>query len=163
MLRIRDDFIDKFVPTPKAKEYYLIGSLRNERISEIGNTLRASGINIFDSWFAAGPLADDCWRDYEQARGHDFPKALRGYAAQHVFEFDKRHLDRTDGAILCLPAGRSGHLELGYVIGSGKPGYILMEGEPERFDVMYAFTQVHGGGVFYDINELIAAIKQNDK
>ena len=39
-----------------------------------------------------------------------------------------------------LPAGKSGHLELGYFIGSGKRGYILLNGEPERFDVMYKFA-----------------------
>jgi len=31
-------------------------------------------------------------------------------------------------------------MELGYVIGRGKPGFILMPEEPERFDVMYAFS-----------------------
>jgi nucleoside 2-deoxyribosyltransferase len=39
-----------------------------------------------------------------------------------------------------LPAGKSGHLELGYMIGQGKPGYILLDAEHKRWDVMYKFA-----------------------
>ena len=133
---------------------YLIGSLRNPECPKIAARMRQSGLEVFDDWFAAGPNADDCWRDYEQARGHTFSQALAGYAAQNVFRFDQRHLDRCDSAVLVLPAGRSGHLELGYVLGKGKRGYILLEGEPERFDVMYNFAT----GVFNSIDELLEVI-----
>lgn len=115
---------------------YLIGSLRNPRIPEIAKALRIVGHDIWDDWFAAGEFADDAWRDYEKGKGHDFAQALAGEAAQHVLEFDKSHLDLCDSAILVMPAGKSGHLELGYVLGQGKPGYILLDGEPERYDVM---------------------------
>jgi len=47
-----------------------------------------------------------------------YDDALKGYAADHVFEFDKHHLDRCDTAILVLPAGKSGHLTWLYA-GSG--------------------------------------------
>ena len=110
---------------------------------------------MFDDWFAAGPEADDYWRDYEQSRGHSFTQALSGFAAENIFRFDKRHLDRCNAACLVLPAGRSGHLELGYIIGSGKPGYILLEGEPDRFDVMYRFAT----GVFNSLEELIENLR----
>jgi nucleoside 2-deoxyribosyltransferase len=79
---------------------------------------------------------------------------MKGYAAKHVFEFDKHHLDRCTGAILMLPAGKSGHLELGYIIGQGKPGYILLDGEPTRFDQMYQFAK----DVFYNKEELGEAL-----
>lgn len=129
-------------PSSKLSEsLYLIGSLRNPEVPKIANLLRQTGIDVFDDWYAAGPEADDYWRDYEQkVRGHDFKTALRGFPARHVFEFDKHHLDRCDAGLLVLPAGRSGHLELGYIVGSGKPGYILLAGEPDRFDVMYGFA-----------------------
>lgn len=115
---------------------YLIGSLRNPRIPEIAKALRIVGHDIWDDWFAAGEFADDAWRDYEKGRGHDFAGALAGEAAKHVLAFDRTHLDACDAAILVMPAGKSGHLELGYVLGQGKPGYILLDGEPERYDVM---------------------------
>lgn len=112
--------------------YYLIGSLRNPDIREIGNKLRSLGHEIFDDWHAAGPEADDHWKEYEIGKGNDYKAALQGHAAKHVFEFDLYHLNRADGGILVLPAGKSGHLELGYIIGQGKPGYVLFpNGEKE--------------------------------
>ncbi len=95
---------------------------------------------IFDDWFSAGFEADDMWRDYEKGKGHDFQAALQGHAAKHVFQFDKHHLDTCDVAVLVLPAGKSGHLELGYVAGKGKPTAILLDSDPDRFDVMYQFA-----------------------
>jgi nucleoside 2-deoxyribosyltransferase len=135
---------------------YLIGSLRNPEIPKIAAQLRTlTGQEVFDDWYAAGPEADDYWRDYEKEKGHSFREALKGYAARNVFLFDKGHLDRCRAAVLVLPAGKSGHLELGYVLGKGKPGYILLpDADPERFDVMYQFAT----GVYDDVNELAEAL-----
>jgi len=119
---------------------YLIGSLRNPVIPNIGNELRALGFEVFDDWFAGGEIADDAWRDYEKLRGHTYVEALEGYAARHTYEFDKYHLDTSDIAVLVMPAGKSAHLELGYMLGQNKPGYILFDVEPERWDVMYQFA-----------------------
>jgi nucleoside 2-deoxyribosyltransferase len=132
---------------------YLIGSLRNPRVPEVAKYLRSLGNDeVFDDWFAPGPEADDFWRKYSQARGHSYTDALKSYSGTHIFEFDKFHLDRADCGILVLPAGKSGHLELGYLIGQGKSGYILFDGqpEPERWDVMYQFAK----GVFFNVEEM---------
>lgn len=123
------------------KTVYLIGSLRNPRIQEYARLLRSKGFDVFDDWHAAGPEADDKWQEYEQERGRSYSDALAGYHAQHVFEFDRFHLDRADIGVLVLPAGKSGHLELGYLIGRGKPGFVLLDGESGRFDVMYRFAK----------------------
>ena len=119
---------------------YLIGSLRNPEIPIIANRIREAGHEVFDDWFAAGPEADDKWRDYEQARGHDYITALGGYAARHVFEFDRHHLARAESVVLALPAGKSGHLELGWALGQGKRGFVLLDKDPERWDVMLQFA-----------------------
>lgn len=137
---------------------YLIGSLRNPRIPLLANALRSAGFEVFDDWFAAGPEADDKWQEYERGRGHNFIQALNGWHARHVFDFDKTHLDWADAAVLVLPAGKSAHLELGYVIGSGRPGFVYMEDEPERFDVMYRFAK----GVAFDVDGLIGALKREN-
>ncbi len=122
---------------------YVIGSLRNPAVPLLAAQLREAGHEAFDDWYSAGPRADDHWQDYEKSKGHSFSEALQGYAAQHVFHFDRRHLKRADVVVLAMPAGKSGHLEFGYAMGLGKLGYILMDKEPDRFDVMYAFaTQV---------------------
>ena len=135
---------------------YLIGSLRSPKVPEVAQKLRAAGHIVFDDWFAAGPEADDYWQKYEQERGHNYKQGLAGYAAHHVFNFDKHHLDTNDLAVLMLPAGKSGHLELGYMIGTGKPGYILFDDEmPDRWDVMYLFA----AGVFFNIEELLKEIE----
>jgi hypothetical protein len=134
---------------------YLIGSLRNPQVPIIAEQLRAAGHEVFDDWFAAGPEADDKWRDYEQARGRSYSEALSGYAAEHVFDFDRLHLERADVVILMLPAGKSGHLELGWALGRGKRGYILLD-NPERWDIMYKFAS----GVFFSVEDLIGELDQ---
>ncbi len=133
---------------------YLIGSLRNPEVNRIAAAIRELGYEVFDDWTAAGPTADDSWRDYEKQRGHTYPQALQGFAAKHVFAFDKFHLDRANIAVLLMPAGKSGHLELGYFLGTGKPGYVLFDQEPERFDVMYQFAT----GVFLEEQGLLDAL-----
>jgi nucleoside 2-deoxyribosyltransferase len=121
---------------------YLIGSLRNPNIPLLAQRLRKAGlVDVFDDWFSAGPEADDHWQAYEKARGRGLAGALNGHAAWHVFDYDKGHIDSSDAVVLVMPAGKSGHLEFGYAIGKGKRGYILLDGEPERFDVMYRFAE----------------------
>lgn len=134
---------------------YLIGSLRNPAVPAVAEMLRSHDIDVFDDWFAAGPHADDCWRDYEMQRGRTYEQALEGYAAKHVFDFDRRHLERCDGAVLMLPAGKSGHLELGFMAGRGKPTFVLLD-NPERWDVMYQFAT----GVFSDLEALVDGIRR---
>ena len=132
---------------------YLIGSLRNPQVPIIANQLRVAGFEVFDDWFSAGPEADDKWRDYEKARGRSFNEALKGYPARHVFAFDHHHLARASAVALILPAGKSGHLELGWALGQGKPGFILLD-NPERWDVMYQFAT----GVVTSVPALIEAL-----
>lgn len=135
------------------KTIYLIGSLHNERVPQVAMELRDKGFDVFDDWYAAGPEADDYWKKYEQGRGHTYAQALTGYAAVDVFEFDQSNIHRSDIGVLLLPAGRSGHLEFGYMCGQGKPGYILFDGEEpeERWDVMYQYAT----RVVYFVDELI--------
>jgi hypothetical protein len=122
------------------KSLYIIGSLRNVQVSVTAAHMRAFGYDVFDDWFAAGPEADDWWKTYEIARGRTYQEALNGYAANQVFRYDKSHLDRCQAAVLVLPAGKSGHLELGYFIGTGKPGYVMLPEGDDRWDVMYRFA-----------------------
>jgi hypothetical protein len=134
---------------------YLIGSLRNPEVPRIAETLRQTGQEVFDDWYAAGEHADDAWRDYERARGRSYAEALSGLAAEHVFSFDKRHIDRASVGLLVLPAGKSGHLELGYIIGRGNRGYILLD-TPDRWDVMYKFATV----VTTELQEIVDDIRR---
>lgn len=128
----------------KPKKCYLIGSLRNDFIPSLASYLRKElpEVEVFDDWFSAGYEADDWWKSYEKGRGRTYNEALQGYAAKHVFEFDKYHLDTSTHAILVLPAGKSGHMEVTYAkYGAGAKAAILLEPEFDgRFDCMYQFV-----------------------
>lgn len=139
----------------EAKRIYIIGSLRNPEVPKIASALRGLGFDTFDDWYAAGPKADDHWQEYEKSRGRTYAQALDGTAAKNVFRFDKANLDKSDAVVMVLPAGKSAHLELGYVIGTGKPGFIYMPPEDCRWDVMYRFANK----VVNSIEELVDAIK----
>lgn len=130
---------------------YLIGSMRNPEIPHLAKRLREIGFEVFDDWHSPGPEADDKWQEYEKIRGRGYKEALAGYHAKHVYAIDKHHLDDSDVAVLVMPAGRSGHLELGYMIGCGKLGFILFDEEPDRYDVMYQFAD----DVFFSEETLI--------
>lgn len=120
---------------------YLAGSLRNPLIPSIATQVEVlTGLPVFSDWFAAGPNADDSWKEYEQALGYTYSEALKRPAAVNVYEFDKRNIDASDIMVLVYPAGKSGHLELGYHLGKGKRGYILGDGQQDRWDVMLQFA-----------------------
>jgi hypothetical protein len=137
------------------KSVYLVGSLRNPEVLVVAEKLRQAGFEVFDDWMAAGPEADDYWLKYEKQKGVGMKEALQSHAAKHVFEFDKYHLDRCDMAVLLLPAGKSGHLEVGYMAGKGKPTFALFDGEPDRWDVMYQFLS----SVHFSVDTLIEDMK----
>lgn len=141
------------------KSFYIIGSLRNQAIVSFANDLQGQGYEAFADWITPGPDADDYLRDYAKARGLNYKQTLQTYAAKHVFEFDKSHLNRTDAAVMLMPAGRSGHLELGYVRGLGKPGYIIFDKEPDRVDVMYQFASE----IFFSKEEFFQYLKESNK
>lgn len=140
---------------------YLIGSLRNPKVPELAEDLRALGYEVFDDWYAAGPEADDCLRDYYSYRGFSYKETLQSFAAQHIFKFDLHHLDRAEIGVLLMPAGKSGHLELGYLIGQGKPGYILLDEVPKRVDIMQNFATVCFE--MEELSEELSRLRQTNK
>lgn len=99
-----------------------------------------SDVEVFDDWYSAGPKADDHWKEHQQFKGLGYQEALDGPAARNVFRFDKTHLDRSTHALLVLPAGKSGHMEVMYAAyGVGAKTAILLDSEDVRWDVMYQF------------------------
>lgn len=139
------------------KQYhvYVIGSLRNSKIPEVAEAIRDAGMQPFDEWFCAGPEADDYFQRYHTYRGATYAEALRSVSAEHTFYFDKSHLDLCDAGVLVMPAGKSGHLELGYMSGRGKKTFILQDKEPERFDIMPQFASA----IVYDVPSLITGLE----
>ena len=135
---------------------YLIGSMRNPKVPKIARRLRDAGMVVFDDWYAPGPEADEKWQEYETARGRTYAEALTGEHARNVFEFDCEHLLKAEAVVLVMPAGKSAHLELGWMLGRGKPGYILLEPNPLRFDIMHRFAT----GLASTVDELIEMLER---
>ena len=126
---------------------YVIGSLSGTRVEEVANQLRAEGHDVFDEWRAA---QGDYWADYAVRRKMPFREALTMDFTETAFQFDLRHLKQASIGVLVMPAGRSAGLELGWMLGQGKRGYILYDGEPERPDLMAKLAT----GVFFSVEEL---------
>lgn len=136
---------------------YLIGSLKNSRIPEIGNVLRAQGYDVMDEWFTPGKHADENWQKYEKLRGRKYAEALKGRAATNIFLFDRAYLDLADVVVLVMPAGKSAMLELGYARGRKKFAVLFLDGEePTRYDVMPQLVDA----VAKTEQELIAIIEE---
>lgn len=138
------------------RQLYLIGSLRNPEVPTFANAIEkaAPGWRVFDEWYSAGHEADDKWRDHQKERGRSYVEALGGPAARNVFHFDRTHLSASDAVCLLAPAGKSGHLELGWCLGQGIPGYYLLD-DPERWDVMLQFCT----GVGSTVEDLVKWLK----
>lgn len=132
-------------------DVYLAGSLRNPAIPAIMASIHeGANAKVFADWYAAGPEADDHWKAFYQGVGYTYREALKEPASVNTFEFDKRNMEMSRVMVLALPAGKSGHLELGWFLGKGKPGYILLDSDEDRWDVMYQFAT----GVTADRDEL---------
>lgn len=140
-----------------SKVIYLVGSLRNPAIPKVAEELRTLGFEVFDDWWSASEDADEWWQHHENFKGNSYKDAIYGHHANCVFDFDYKHLSRADIGVLVLPAGKSGHLEFGWLIGKGKAGYILFEKEPERFDIMYRFAD----DVCFTMDELKENLKNH--
>lgn len=134
---------------------YVMGSLRNDQVPVIADKVRErTSFRVFDDWCAAAPDADDKWKLYEEARGRDYIEALGGHAAEHIFALDLKHLNLATHGLLVLPAGRSAHMELGYLVGRGRRVVILLDGDYDRWDVMYNFADAVVTSVSAAIREL---------
>lgn len=115
---------------------YLIGALKNKKIPEIAQQIREAGHDVYDQWWCPGEHADLNWQEYCKFRGWSYAEALNEWHAKQVFDIDKFHLDRAEAGVVVLPSGKSSMAELGYLVGRGKPVYILVNEEPDRYDIM---------------------------
>lgn len=139
-------------------DVYLAGSLRNRAIPSIMEELHIKvNAKVFADWYAAGPEADDHWKAFYKGVGYSYVEALKEPASVNTFEFDRRNMLASKTMVLALPAGKSGHMELGWFLGRGNPGYILLDSNEDRWDVMYQFAT----GVTADIDELAAWIRKD--
>lgn len=131
---------------------YVGGSMKNrDGIRGVIKDLEKAGHQVFYDWIMPGEETDVKWKEFEESLGHSFIEALWGPHVGDVFEFDKSWLDAADAFVLVYPAGKSTHIELGYMVGLGKYTAVLLDQEPDRWDIMLRFADL----VTYDIEEIL--------
>ena len=135
---------------------YVIGSLKTQRAREVARRLRDARFEVFDDWQATAPDTDKHWTAYEKARGRNLRDALQGKAGRNQFAFDEKHLNACKAAVLVMPCGKSAHLELGYIRGLGKPGFVLFDKDPDEFDLMYGLASE----ICYSEDEVIEELRR---
>lgn len=121
-----------------SRRIYTVGSLKaHVEVEALSARLRLNGHEVFDDWVSAGAEADAIWQAYEQDRGFTYFEALERPSAVKNFEFDLHWLGWADTGVLWLPAGKSAHLELGWLGGHGAETHVVFDGQPKKFDLMY--------------------------
>ena len=103
---------------------YVASSWRNDYQQYIVNELRKAGFDVYDfkhptqgdngfHWSEIDPK----WQNWDVWQ---YNNALKHSYAQFGFNRDFDAMKASDVCILCLPCGRSAHLEAGWMKGAGK-------------------------------------------
>ncbi len=137
---------------------YLASSWRNPDQPTVLKRLRHEGFEVYDFRNPHPGNHGFHWSEidtnWENWTPWEFIAALKHEQVMVGFSLDFAAMNLCDVCVLVMPCGRSAHLELGYMLGQGKPGYILLDdsGEPE---LMYRIVT----GLCTGINDMIRQLK----
>lgn len=145
---------------PRKLRIYVASSWRCARQPGVVERLRAEGHEVYDfrhpaagDGFRSWNAVDPDWQQWDAAgfaRGLEHPVARRGY---------RRDLDAmlwADVCVLCLPCGRSAHVEAGWF--SGRPGKrlaVLLDDTSEP-ELMYLLADA----VCVDLDAVVAWLRE---
>jgi len=105
------------------KKIYVASSWRNKHQQLLVEELRKQGHEVYDFKHPNGESGfqwdtiDTNWQNWTMQR---YREALKTKHAQFGFNRDFDAMKEADVCILCLPCGRSAHLEAGWMKGVGK-------------------------------------------
>ena len=137
---------------------YVASSWSNPRQPKVVARLRAEGHTVYDFRYPHGDSKGFAWWDidpnWQSWSPAEFTAALKHPLAQAGYISDSLALDACDVAVLVLPCGRSSHLELGYALGAGKYGIILLLDKP-RPELMYNLADL----LTPSLEEVVASLK----
>ncbi len=145
---------------------YVASSWRNQVQPGLVARLREKGHDVYDfkNPNGAGPNTgfgwqqiDPNWRTWTREQ---YRTALTHAIAQKGFESDERGMIRADACVLCMPAGRSAHVEWGWMVGRGQLGYVLLSEDGFDPDLMYLLTPLTR--ICVNEEELFARIAEDD-
>lgn len=139
---------------------YVASSWRNKHQPYVVEELRANAFDVYDFRNPSAGNSGFQWSEIDrdwQAWGFDaYKAALNHEHAEEGFRLDREAVNSCDACVLVLPCGRSAHLELGHVIGQGKPGYILYPyGKHFEPELMYKWATLHNR-----LDELIVDLRK---
>ena len=102
---------------------YLASSWRNQYQQSLVNELRILGYEVYDFKHPNGDPGfrwdkiEEKWQDWSMK---EYREALKADYAQFGFNRDFDAMKAADICVLCLPCGKSAHLEAGWMKGAGK-------------------------------------------
>lgn len=115
---------------------YTASSWRNPRYAGVVQRIKDAGFQVYDfrnppddkaafHWTAIDPKWEN-WNEWQ------FRQYIKHPIAQRGFTSDFNGMEWANVCVLILPSGKSSHIEAGYMVGRGKPLFILLDGgEPE--------------------------------
>ena len=138
---------------------YVASSWKNLRHPLVVERLRKEGHEVYDyrkpapgvDGFAWGEVDPD-WESWSPAQ---YRSALQHDRAQEGYLHDLAALDFCDAVVLVLPSGRSAHLELGYALGMGVHGFILLDDPLSSPELMYKLAT----GICTTLDEVVTRVK----
>lgn len=106
------------------QKVYVASSWRNEHQQSLVNELRLLGYEVYDFKHPNDGKPGFRWEniaeDWENWTMEEYREALKNDYAQFGFNRDYDAMKSADICVLCLPCGRSAHLEAGWMKGAGK-------------------------------------------
>ncbi len=109
---------------------YVASSWRNEQLDEVVATLILDGHEIHDFREVSGFQWSDIDSDWQNWTESQYREALEHSLAQEGYDSDMEGIMWADAVLLVQPCGPSAHLELGWAMGNGKWGIVLLDFEP---------------------------------
>lgn len=142
------------------EKIYIASSWRNEYQQALVNTLRRIGYEVYDFKHPHGGKGfqwsdiDPKWQGWNM---NEYRESLKTEHARFGFNRDLDAMKSADICILCLPCGRSAHLEAGWMKGAGKKVIAFIPPQ-ERIEpeLMYGLLD----GVALSVKDIIEMINK---
>ena len=133
---------------------YVASSWRNTRYPTVLERLRAEDIPHYDfrnpgpgndgfrwSDVSRALYGEESANDWQKAKAERIVEMLRHPIAARGFWHDFSAITDASAGLLVMPAGRSAHIEIGYIAGRGRPTCVLLDDESEA-ELMWKLTDL---------------------
>jgi hypothetical protein len=146
------------------QKVYVASSWRNEHQQSLVNELRLWGCEVYDFKHPKDGKPGFQWTkidsNWENWTMEEYRDALKDDYAQFGFSRDFDAMKSADICVLCLPCGRSAHLEAGWMKGAGKKVIAFIHPEDRiEPELMYGLID----GIAFSIQELAQIMKGNQQ